>query len=115
MIIAELLLLVAASTPVMLECPTIPGQRLAYVDIYDGPLEQNADLAPDQTTKTSNIWQLSAGPQGLYVKCGYGEKLEGPYSHLETIRLPDVVKSCQADFATDRAGNFVAVRRFSCK
>jgi hypothetical protein len=117
---AALLLLAAASAPLTaLECPAIGGQTLVYIDIFDGPPEQQADLAPDQTTKPvagmrSNLWQLAAGAAGLYVKCGYGKVLEGPYSHMETIRLPDTAKTCRADFKTG-PGSALSLVRFSCK
>lgn len=102
------------------QCPAFPGQRLVYVDIFDGPPENLADLVPDQHRSTSagrawNVWNLAAGRQGLYVKCGYGEALAGPYSRLETIRLPDTVKSCRADFKTGRSGAELNLLRFSCR
>ena len=117
---AALLILAAASAPpTALQCPAIEGQTLVYVDIYDGLPEKEADLAPDeQKTRTgaaTNIWRLAAGPDGLYVKCGYGSKLEGPYSRLETIRLPDTAKSCQADFNTGPRPSDLTLTRFSCR
>ncbi len=121
MSVAALLILAAASTtPVeALQCPAPTGDALVYIDIYDGPPEQQADLAPDDTKQargmTSNVWQLQAGPDGLYVKCGYGKKLEGPYSRMETIRLPDTVKSCQADFTPGREPSSLILTHFSCR
>jgi len=119
---AALMILAAASaTPgTANQCPTIAGQTLVYVDIFDGPPGNQADLAPDEhpspTTKRGwNTWDLTAGPDGLYVKCGYGKVLEGPYNRIETIRLPDMVKSCRADFTMDPKGNFVTLLHFSCK
>lgn len=101
-------------------CPAVPGQRLVYVDIFDGPAEGLADLVPDQhaspaTGRAWNVWRLEAGPQGLYVKCGYGKALAGPYSRVETIRLPDTVKSCRADFKTARTGADLTLLRFACE
>jgi hypothetical protein len=118
--IAALLILAAAGAPVVaLECPAIPGQTLVYIDIYDGPPEQQADLAPDDTRKTggitSNIWKLAAGPGGLFVKCGYGKKLEGPYSRIETIRLPDTVAGCRADFKPGAKPSDLILTHFSCR
>ena len=118
---AGLLLLAATSTPtVALECPTAAGQTLVYIDIYDGPPEQQADLAPDQTIKpspgnVSNLWELSAGADGLFVKCGYGKALAGPYSHVEMIRLPDTVKNCRADFKTGGKPDDLILTKFTCK
>ena len=118
---AALLILAVASSPppVALQCPTIPGQTLVYIDIFDGLPENKADLVPDEhpspATKSGwNSWDLTAGPDGLYVTCGYGKKLAGPYSRMETIRLPDTVKTCRADFTMDRNGNFVTLLHFSC-
>ena len=119
--VAALLILAAASAtpPVALQCPAISGQTLVYVDIFDGPPEQQADLAPDDTKKqagvTSNTWQLQAGPDGLYVKCGYGQKLEGPYSRVEMIRLPDTVKTCRADFKTGPGPSGLTLAHFACR
>ena len=118
---AGLVLLAAASAPtVALECPTIAGQTLVYIDIYDGPPEQQADLAPDRTIKpsagnVSNLWELVAGQDGLFVKCGYGKALAGPYSHIEMIRLPDTVKNCRADFKTGAKPNDLILTKFACE
>jgi hypothetical protein len=117
---AALLILAAANAPsVALECPLLPGQTLVYVDIFDGPPEKQADLAPDDTKKqagvTSNIWQLAAGPDGLYVKCGYGKALAGPYSQVETIRLPAAAKTCRADFKTGPGAGDLTLAHFACE
>jgi hypothetical protein len=120
---AALLILAAASTaapPTALQCPALPGQTLVYIDIYDGPPEKQADLAPDATMtpsygKTSNIWKLEAGPDGLFVKCGYGKKLEGPYSQIETIQLPATVTRCRADFKSGAGANELILQKFVCR
>ena len=117
---AALLILAATTTPpAALQCPAIPGQTLVYIDIFDGPPENQADLAPDDTKKaggvTSNIWQLTASSDGLYVKCGYGKVLQGPYSQMETIRLPDTVKTCRADFKTGTRPDDLTLQKFSCR
>lgn len=119
---AALVMLAAANAaaPVALACPAIAGQTLVYIDIFDGPPEQQADLVPDQhsspASKTAwNTWQLEAGPDGLFVTCGYGKKLEGPYSRMETIRLPDTTKSCRADFKTGPGQGDLTLVRFSCQ
>jgi hypothetical protein len=101
-------------------CPAVPGQRLVYIDIFDGPPEGLADLVPDQHSSPAagrawNVWRLEAGPQGLFVKCGYGKALAGPYSRMETVRLPGTVKSCRADFKTGRAAADLTLVRFSCQ
>jgi hypothetical protein len=119
--VAALLLLAAASAPATaLECPAVPGETLVYIDIYDGPPEQQADLAPDRTIKpsvgnVSNLWQVVAGPEGLSVKCGYGKSLAGPYSDIEMIRLPDSAKNCRADFKTGPGANDLTLTHFACK
>jgi hypothetical protein len=119
---AALLILAAANAPpaVALACPTIAGQTLVYVDIFDGPPENQADLVPDQHSapaiKTAwNTWELTAGPDGLYVKCGYGKRLEGPYSRVELIRLPETVKTCRADFKTGPGPSDLTLQKFSCR
>jgi hypothetical protein len=119
---AALMILAAANAalPVALACPAIPGETLVYIDIFDGPPENRADLVPDQHTAPAsrtawNIWQLEAGPDGLYVKCGYGKALAGPYSRMETIRLPDTVKTCRADFKTGHGPGDLTLQRFSCR
>jgi hypothetical protein len=118
---AGLLILAAASAtpPVALQCPAIPGQTLVYIDIFDGPPENQADLAPDASRTAAgaawNTWELSPGPEGLFVKCGYGKKLEGPYSRTETIRLPDTAKSCRADFKTGPGKSDLILVKFACR
>ena len=125
---AALLILAAASTPsapastpaVALECPAVPGQTLVYIDIFDGPPEQQADLAPDKTIKptkdtVANTWQLVPGKAGLFVKCGYGKSLAGPYSHIETIQLPKTAKTCRADFKTGPGAGDLILTHFACK
>ena len=117
---AALLILAAASTTpaTATQCPAISGQTLVYIDIFDGPPENLADLVPDehktQSGKAWNTWQLEAGADGLFVKCGYGKKLEGPYSHMETVRLPDTVKTCRADFKTGKRPDDLILTHFSC-
>jgi hypothetical protein len=118
---ALLLLAAAGATPaVALECPAVPGATLVYIDIFDGPPDEMADLVPDQhgspANKTAwNTWRLEAGPKGLYVKCGYGNKLDGPYSRIETIRLPDTVKTCRADFKTGPKPADLTLTKFACR
>ena len=125
---AALLIFAAASTPsaaanaptTALECPAVPGQTLVYIDLFDGPPEQQADLAPDTTGKptkdtVANTWQLVFGKDGLFVKCGYGKSLAGPYSHIETIRLPQTAKTCRADFKTGPGAGDLTLTHFACK
>ena len=118
---AALLILAAANAPATaLACPAMPGQTLVYVDIFDGPPENQADLVPDQHSApagktTRNTWELAAGPDGLYVKCGYGKRLEGPYSRVETIRLPDTVKTCRAGFKTGPGASDLTLQKFACR
>jgi len=118
---AALLLLVAAgATPATaLECPAVAGEALVHIDIFDGPPEEQADLAPDRTTRqgaaTSNFWQLSPGARGLFVKCDYGKALAGPYSRVELIKLPDSAKSCRADFMTGPGAGDLTLQKFSCR
>jgi hypothetical protein len=101
-------------------CPEIPGQKLVYVDVFDGPPEQLADLVPDQHVDRArkrawNIWQLKAGPEGLFVMCGYGKALAGPYSQRETIRLPDSTRLCRADFRSGPGQSALTLMGFLCR
>ena len=100
-------------------CPEIPGHKLVYVGIFDGPPEKLADLVPDQhidgaRKRVWNIWQLKAGPEGLFATCGYGKALAGPYSSTETIRLPDSTRLCRADFRTGGGPSALTLMGFSC-
>jgi len=100
-------------------CPEIPGRKLVYVDIFDGPPDKLADLVPDQhidkaRKRAWNIWQLKAGLEGLFVKCGYGKALVGPYSWTETVRLPGSTRLCRADFRTGRGQSALTLTGFSC-
>ena len=83
--------------------------------IYTAPLPFGDGYRWPASKTAWNSWQLEAGPDGIYVTCGYGKKLEGPYSRMETIRLPNTVQSCRADFKTGpKQGNLTLVR-FSCQ
>lgn len=120
--VAALLILAAASAapPVALECPAIPGQTLVYIDIYDGPPENLADLVPDQyqdkAKKTAwNTWELYQNPERIYVKCGYGTRLEGPYSRTEFIMLPETAKTCRADFKIGPKPTDLTLHKFACR
>ena len=119
---AALLILAAASAapPVALECPTIAGQKLVYIDVYDGPPEQQADLVPDQHQDKAkkiawNSWELYQNPERIYVKCGYGQRLEGPYSRTEFIMLPETAKTCRADFTIGPKATDLTLQKFSCR
>lgn len=122
MSVAALLILAAASTmpPEALECPVLPGQTLVYIDVYDGPPEGEADLVPDQhqdkAKKTAwNTWELYQNPERIYVKCGYGQRLEGPYSRTEFIMLPAMAKTCRADFKIGPKPTDLTLQKFSCR
>jgi len=118
---ALLILAAATATPpaVASECPAVAGQTLVYIQIFDGPPEKKADLAPDQTKKqgatTWNIWKLYAGPDGLYVNCSYGKTLAGPYDQTETIKLPATAKTCRADFKIGPKPSDLTLTHFVCK
>jgi hypothetical protein len=120
---AAALLILAASTaapPTALECPAIPGQTLVYIDVYDGPPENQADLVPDQyqdkARKTAwNTWELYQNPERIYVKCGYGARLEGPYSRTEFILLPQTAKTCRADFKIGAKPSDLTLQKFACR
>ena len=119
---AALLILAAATTapPIALECPGLPGQTLVYIDVYDGPPENEADLVPDQhqdraTQIAWNTWELYQNPERVYVKCGYGQRLEGPYSRTEFIMLPETAKSCRADFKIGPKPTDLTLQKFSCR
>jgi hypothetical protein len=117
---AALLILTASTNPsVALQCPAPAGDALVYVDIYDGPPENNADLVPDQyqdkAKKTAwNTWELYQNPERIYVKCGYGQRLEGPYSRTEFIMLPQTAKACRADFKIGPKPTELTLQKFSC-
>jgi hypothetical protein len=122
MSVAALLILAAASAtpPQALQCPAPTGDALVYIDIYDGPPEQQADLVPDQyqdkAKKTAwNTWELYQNPERIYVKCGYGKRLEGPYSRTEFIILPQTAKTCRADFKTGPKPADLTLQKFSCQ
>lgn len=119
---AALLILAVASTtpPEALECPALPGQTLVYIDVYDGPPENQADLVPDQhqdkAKKTAwNTWELYQNPERIYVKCGYGQRPEGPYSRTEFVVLPATAKTCRADFKIGPKPTDLTLQKFSCR
>jgi hypothetical protein len=119
---ATLLILAAAGTtpPEALECPMLPGKTLVYIDVYDGPPENEADLVPDQhedkASKTAwNTWELYQNPERIYVKCAYGQRLIGPYSQTEFIMLPATAKTCRADFKTGPKLADLTLKKFSCR
>jgi hypothetical protein len=94
MSIAALLILAAANaTPaVALACPSLPGEALAYIGVFDGPPEQQADLAPDQHKSAggtaTNVWQ---------------------------IKLPADAKTCRADYKTGQRPDDLTLQTFSCQ
>ena len=120
---AVALLVLAAATaapPEALECPAIPDQTLVYIDVYDGPPENHADLVPDQhqnrANKTAwNSWELYQNPERIYVQCGYGQRLEGPYSRTEFIILPATAKTCRTDFKIGPKPTDLTLTKFSCR
>jgi hypothetical protein len=119
---AALLMLAAATAtpPVALQCPAIPGETLVYIDVYDGPPENEGSLVPDQhqnrANKTAwNSWELYQNPERIYVKCGYGARLEGLYSRTEFIMLPESAKTCRADFKSGPKPTDLTLQKFSCR
>ena len=58
---------------------------------------------------------MSGGCRPGQTGCGYGKKLEGPYSRMEAIRLPDTVKTCRVDFEPGRQVNDLMLQKFSCR
>jgi hypothetical protein len=117
---AFLVLAASVAAPEALECPSIPDQTLVYIDVYDGPPENKADLVPDQhqnpSNKTAwNIWELYQNPERIYVQCGYGQRLEGPYSRTEFIMLPATAKTCRADFKIGPKSTDLALTKFACR
>jgi hypothetical protein len=100
-------------------CPEFPGQKLVYVDVFDGPLGKLADLVPDQHVDRArkrdwNVWQLKPGAEALLAKCTYGKSAGRPYSWTETIRLPDSTRLCRADFRTGAGQSALTLTGFSC-
>jgi hypothetical protein len=117
---AFLILAAATASPQAGQCPSFPGQTLAYIGIFDGPPEERADLAPDengsQAGKAWNVWKLTPGPRGFFVNCSYGKTLEGPYSRTEVVRLPDSLTSCRAEYkVTGGATGGLSLTNFSCR
>ncbi|MFZ2004355.1 MAG: STY0301 family protein [Stellaceae bacterium] len=118
---AALLILTASADPsVALQCPAPVSDALVYIDVYDGPPANNADLVPDQHQDKANkiawnTWELYQNPERIYVKCGYGKRLEGPYSRTEFIMLPETAKSCRADFKIGPKPTDLTLQKFSCR
>jgi hypothetical protein len=97
---AALLILTASAGPsVALQCPHRPATRSPTSTFTTGLPRPRPILAPDDAKMTggttSNFWHLRAGPEELSINAATAE---GPYSRMETIRLPDMVKTCRADF-----------------
>ncbi|HEY1798504.1 MAG TPA: STY0301 family protein [Stellaceae bacterium] len=106
--------------PIRLDCPAIAGETLVYIDIYDGPPDDKADLVPDQhhnaaNTQAWNTWELYQNPERIWVQCGYGRRLEGPYSRTEYIMLPETAKNCRADFRMGPKPTDVTLQKFFCR
>ncbi len=77
------------------QCPAAhEGAALTSVDLYDGPVDEHADLAPDHSSETRRYqtarWDVGyirkAGRQ-LFVDCQYGKK------HL-VVKPPPEVQRC---------------------
>lgn len=72
-------------------CPTLPDDRLQFVDVFDGTPEEQAYLVPDSATDASGWWSLGyvydAG-RFVTVRCKYA------HGHSVDLRIPSRIARC---------------------
>ena len=69
------------------------NHRWTSVEFSDGPPEEQAWLAPDETHTSgatfTNVWRFPPGAAGTWLGCGYTGT-----SVLAVMRLPDSIRVC---------------------
>lgn len=86
-------------------CPPFKDQQpLASVDVFDGPVEEMADLVPDASTigkdhahASWKIGHIYDGGHAVYVKCVY----RGP-KNTAVVKLARKVGTCVFDRMKDK-------------
>jgi hypothetical protein len=74
-----------------------PQHNWTNAEFSDGPPNEQAWLAPDDTKKSgasfTNIWRFTPAKSGTWLACGYtGTSL------VVVSRLPDSVRTCEVRF-----------------
>lgn len=81
-------------------CAPRAGQPLRYVDVFDGPVEDQAKLMPDVAGERSGHWQLGyvydAG-RAVTVRCKYADGQE------VDVKLTARVQACRYRLGADNA------------
>jgi hypothetical protein len=98
-------ILCAAAAARAESCPALRDkQPLVSVDLFDGPVEEMADLVPDASTDSKNhahaSWKLGYiydGGHAVYVKCVY----RGAKDAL-VVKLDRKVENCVFDRTKDK-------------
>ena len=85
----------ASASAAETRCPaTQGGTALTGASLFDGPLSEHADLAPDSFTpakgggrSTWDVGYVSAAGRGLYIQCRYGK--------AELVLNPKSAQQCE--------------------
>ncbi len=107
---ACVIILMAAASPALAAetaCPTIPGKMLAQAEVYDGPMEDNAVLAPDTSTGTVSKGKNRFDVSGVYAAgrhvvlgCHYKGQAKPVFVEIKTK-----VKTCEQVFDAKAGGS----------
>jgi hypothetical protein len=87
-------------------CPSLPGDRLKFVDVFDGTPEEQAFLMADSATDDRGVWSLGyvydAG-RFVTVRCKY------EHGRVVDLRIPDRIAQCS--YTTDATAGL----RMTCR
>lgn len=107
--VSAILLMSVASPALATEtaCPARPGSILIQSEVYDGPVEDNAVLAPDSSTGTANKGKNRFDVAGVYAQgrhvvlgCHYKGEAKPVFVEIKTK-----VKTCEQSFDTKAGGS----------
>ncbi len=84
-------------------CSEKPGTALKYVEIYDGPPEEMASLAPDDEGKNSGTYTLGyiyEDGRFVTIRCKYAD------GTAADVKLAAKVESCKDAVGKDKKVHF---------
>lgn len=107
---AWLLLMMSSASPALAAdtaCPSIAGKMLIQSEVYDGPVEENAVLAPDSSTGTASKGKNRFDVSGVYTAgrtvvlgCHYKGEAKPVFVEIKTK-----VKTCEQVFDAKAGGS----------
>jgi hypothetical protein len=79
-------------------CPTLPDDKLQFVDVFDGAPEEQAYLVPDSGTQASGTWSL-----GYVYDAGRFVTVRCKYAHGRVIDLKIASRVARCSYTNDAA------------